>query len=135
MKRLKRILIHLVLFSLSMHAYGQEIESHLLDGTEIEYEYSGLGAVAVTFYDGLVKFKWVSGPSAGRGGQDFIYRARKIDDDTYLVNWHEPVKQDFVSLIINYGTEKVYGSALVRYATEKEKIIFKEAKLLRTTRK
>ena len=117
-----------------MVSYGQNTESHILDGTEVEYTYPDEGTVVVTFYDGLVKFNWIAGPFSGASGSDFIYRARQIAEGEFFVNWHESSTQDFVNLLINFNTGKVYGSALLRYATENESIIFDAAEIQRADR-
>ena len=127
-------LLCFILSSIPLFSYGQNTESHILDGTEIEYIYPDEGTVVVTFYDGLVKFKWITGPFSGESGRDFIYRARKVSDDEYFLNWHESDSQDFVSLLINFDTKKVYGSALLGYASEDVSIIFDEANIQRVER-
>ncbi len=116
-------------FSISL---SPKIQSHILDGTEIEYTYPDEGAVVVTFYEGLVKFNWIAGPASGEKGGGHAYRARKISDDEYFVNWHELDTHDFVTLLINFKTKKVYGSALL---AKDESVIFDEAKIQRFKRK
>ena len=76
---------------------AQEVQSHLLDGTEIEYTYPDEGTVVVTFYEGHMKFNWIAGPFRGAAGSDFVYRARQTGLQQYLVNWQEPESGDFVT--------------------------------------
>ena len=128
------ILLSIVFSIVSLPSLAQNNEFQLLDGTEIEYTYTDGGAVIVTFYDGLVKFRWIAGPNEGATGEDFDYRTHKISDDVYLVNWQMLDAQNFVNLLINFETNMLYGSALMAYATEQEFIIFDEAVITRIER-
>lgn len=131
---MKRTTVSLsIIFSLFFSiSYGQKLQSHILDGTEIEYTYPDEGTVVVTFYEGLVKFNWIAGPSSGEKGGGHAYRARKVSDDEYFVNWYELDTHDFITLLINFETKKVYGSALL---AKDESVIFDEAKIRRVKRK
>ena len=128
------IFLSIVFLIVSLPSLAQNNEPQLLDGMEIEYTYTDGGAVIVTFYDGLVKFRWVAGHNQGATGEDFNYRTHKISDDIYLVNWQMPDEQNFVNLLINFETNSLYGSALMAYATEQEFIIFDEAVITRIDR-
>lgn len=46
-----------------------------------------------------------------------------------MVNWHEPKKPDFTSLVIDLGRKTLYSTAILRYGTEAEMIHFKEASI------
>ena len=105
-----RLVFFALLCLISSLSFGQEVQSHLLDGTEIEYVYPDEGTVVVTFYDGFVRFNWIAGPFTGANGSGFIYRARKTGHEEYLVNWQESDSHDFVTLLANFDTKKVYGS-------------------------
>ena len=109
-------------------------ETPLLDGTELEYRYSDGGAVVLTFYDGLLRFRWIAGPSAGATGEDFPYRARMIADNVYVINWHMTDAKNFVTLIVNLQSNSLYSSALMGYESDQEQILFDEATIERVER-
>lgn len=113
-------------------SHGQNVQSHLLDGTEIEYTYPNEGTVIVTFHEGLLDFKWIAGPFSGEHGGGHVYRARKISNDEYLVNWYELDTHDFITLLINFANKKVYGSVL---SGKDASVIFDEANIQRVVRK
>lgn len=101
----------------------------VLDGTQILYTYSELGTVHVSFDNGRVSFKWIAGALKGEAGEDFAYRARKVGDDQFLVNWHEPDAHGFVTLYIDFKTGRVHSSVLAAYASDDEQILFHSASI------
>ncbi len=113
---------------------GQEEEPQLLDGAELEYSYTDGGAVVLTFYGGLLKFRWIAGPFTGETGEDLAYKVRSVGDDIFLVNWHDTEGQTFVSLVINFQSNKLYSSALLEYQTDQELALFDEATIERVQR-
>jgi len=115
-------------------SFGQDNAPQLLDGTELEYTYSDGGAVVLTFYDGLLKFRWIAGPFEGVTGEDLAYNARAVADDIFLVNWHDLDGPSFVSLVINLQQNTLYSSALLGYQTDGELSLFDEATIERLER-
>ncbi len=95
-----------------------------LDGTRMVYTYPEMGTVRVAFAGGRVSFEWLAGPLEGESGRDFAYRARKVGDDQFFVNWHEPDARGFVTLHIDFETERVRSSVLAAYATDDEQVFF-----------
>ena len=91
------------------------------------YTYKELGTVQVSFDRGCVSFKWIAGALKGEAGEGFQYRARKVGDDRFLVNWHEPHAHAFVTLYIDFGAGRVHSSVLAGYAGEDEQILFHSA--------
>ena len=100
---------------------------HLLDGVSFDYFYKGGGGLNIAFAKGELAFEWIKGPRKGNKAGNIPYQSRLIGDDMYLVNWHQPDKPDFVSLIVNLKDKKLYSSAILRYASKNEMIHFKEA--------
>jgi hypothetical protein len=95
-----------------------------LDGTRMVYTYPEMGTVRVSFADGSVSFEWIAGALEGESGTDFPYRARKVGDDQFFVNWHEPDTRGFVTLLINFQAQRVCSSVLAAYATDGEQVLF-----------
>lgn len=98
-----------------------------LDGTVLEYTYSEMGTVRVSFNNGKVAFDWVAGPLKGEAGKDFAYRARKVGNDQLFVNWHEPDARGFVTLYIDFEAGRICSSVLAAYASSDEQVLFHAA--------
>ena len=108
---------------------------HLLDGAEFEYYYQNGSAVAISFYSGKLKYKWIAGVFEGVEEKDLAYDSRKIGEDLYLVNWHDKNNSNFVTLIVNLQQNVLYSSALVYYGTEREIALFDGAIIEHVMRK
>lgn len=100
---------------------------HLLDGTSFQYFYKAGGGLEIAFADGKLQYEWISGPRKGNHAENIPYQSRIIGDDMYLVNWHQPDKPDFVTLVINLRKQVLFSSAILRVGSENEMIHFKEA--------
>ncbi len=98
--------------------------SHLLDGTIMQYTYSEMGTVRVSYENGCIGFEWIAGPLQGGTGDGFTYRAREIGENRYFVNWHEPELPGFVNLYIDFEAGHVHSSVLAAYASDNEQIHF-----------
>lgn len=108
---------------------------HLLDGTSFEYFYEAGGGLKIAFADGMLQYEWISGPRKGNHAENIPYQSRLIGDEIYLVNWHQPDKPDFVSLVDDLGLKRLYSSAILRYGSGNEMIHFKEAEIKHIERK
>jgi hypothetical protein len=111
-----------------------EAGAGLLDGTLMSYSYPEMGTVRVTYRNGRVSFEWIDGPLKGQAGEDFAYRARKVGDDQFFVNWHEPDAHGFVTLHIDFQRGAVHSSVLAAYATDDEQVLFHRASIHRVER-
>lgn len=126
---MKKILIGAALICFcamtSVTAKAQDIDTPpLLDGTEVTYFYqNGMGA-HIEFYDGKLKYEWVSGPRKGKGNKDLEYRSRKIGEKIYVINWLEESHPDFMTLIFNFENNVMYSSGILRFSTEQQKVAF-----------
>ena len=61
-----------------------------------------MGTVKVSYREGCVSFGWTDGPLKGEGGEGFAYRARKVGEEQFFVNWHEAEAHGFVTLQIDF---------------------------------
>tara|TARA_A100001037_G_C14647027_1_gene412744 strand:+ start:75 stop:428 length:354 start_codon:yes stop_codon:yes gene_type:complete len=98
-----------------------------LDGTRMVYTYPEMGTVRVSFAGGSVSFEWLAGLLEGQSGSDFPYRARKVGDDQFFVNWHELEAHGFVTLHVDFQAERVRSSVLAAYATGNEQVFLHSA--------
>ena len=103
--------------------------SHLLDGTTMQYTYSEMGTVRVSYENGCIGFEWIAGPLQGETGDGFTYRAREIGENRYFVNWHEPELPGFVTLYIDFEVGQVHSSVLAAYGSDDEQIHFDTASI------
>ena len=113
---------------------AQEADPHALDGTELEYTYTDGGSVILTFYDGLLKFRWIAGPNEGATGEGFEYNGKMIGDDRYMVVWQMAEARNYLTMVIDLRRRALYTSALMGYGTEQEGVLFDEATIHRVER-
>lgn len=98
---------------------------NLLDGTRINWTYNSSGAsMALSFQNGLAEYIWTAGSRQGRSAKDIPYNSRKIGEDMYLINWVQPEKPDFITLIFDFENDAAYSSGLIGYGTERQRNLF-----------
>jgi hypothetical protein len=124
----------LVTVSFTARVIAQEADQNGLSNIEIEYTYPELGTVVLRIGDGELGYAWTSGPSAGNEASNRAYRSRKIGNELYLVNWHDPEKEDFVVLVIDLGASMVHGTAFWAYQTNSPGTFFGKAVISRMER-
>jgi hypothetical protein len=105
-----------------------------LDGTLLEYTYDALGTVRVTFKTVRVGFEWLAGPLQGEKGEGFEYRALRLGDQQFFVNWHEPDVPGFVTIVYDLANGTACSSVLAAYGTEAEQRFFETATINRVER-
>lgn len=84
-----------------------------LSGVMIQYTYSGGNEFAVKFENEGVSFQNRSGSSPDRWMGSFEYNHLITESNEHLVSWYEPDKGDYVTLLMNFETKTVYGSAII----------------------
>ncbi len=102
-----------------------------LDGTLLEYTYEELGTVQVIFKSGRIAFEWIAGPLKGEKGENFEYRSKRLADQQFFVNWHEPDARGFVTVVYDLNKGTVCSSVLAAYGTENEQRLFETATIHR----
>ncbi|MEM1434270.1 MAG: hypothetical protein AAGG11_09470, partial [Pseudomonadota bacterium] len=102
-----------------------------LDGYELQYRYEDGGEVVLSFYDGLVKCKWLKGPMTGTKQDDLPYQIQAIDEQVFLVRWHNVDAGSFVTLYIDLAGKRIFGSALIGYRSEEPVELFDSATITR----
>ncbi len=117
-------------FSQNGNSNGAATE-HLLDGTALDYVYENGGGIAISFYEGKLKYKWTAGPRKGNGNQDLVYRSREIADKIFVVSWLEQSHPDYVTLIFNFTNNTMYSSGILRYGSENQKVVFDRGRIER----
>ena len=112
------------LLSLSSFAQAKN-ENHLLDGTSIDYVYKTAGAVHVELSDGQFHWHWKADGNTGSAP----YRAQKLGDKTYMVNFKVAGNSNFVTIVFNFGKKVFYTSALFAPKTKDEQILFETGRI------
>ncbi len=114
------ILMLLVGFAVPLHAATSlDKEEHLLNGTSFTFQYQNAGAMDVSFADNQLTYKWIAGRNAQEPQQSYAYKSRKLDTDMYLVNWHEPDKKNYVTMVFNFKNNTCAVSVISKYGNEK----------------
>ena len=83
--------------------------------------------VVLSFYDGLLKYRWVAGPFKGRTEIDLAYQSRELREGQYVVNWHDMQNSNFVTLVIDLSRNALQASAILDYGGENELLLFDTA--------
>jgi hypothetical protein len=102
-------------------------EPQSLDGIEVDYTYSGGGRVILSFYDGYLRYRWLSGPFEGVEESDLKFQSKKIGAEKHMVSWHDTKNFNFATLIFDFDEKVVHSSALIYYGTENEVSSFDQA--------
>ena len=113
---------------------GAGSSSTLLDGIELQYKYEDGGEVVLSFYDGHVRFEFLSGPLAGTKFSDLAYLSRALDEQVYLIRWHNKEVGSYVTLYIDLPGKRVFGSALIEYSSDNPVDLFDAAIISRVSR-
>ena len=111
-------------FTTAAKAQDQD-NKHLLDGTNIIWTYTSSGSgMTLTFENGLASYEWIKGSRKGRSAKDIPYQAREISDNVFLLNWVQPEKPDFITLIFDFNQNIAFSSGLIGYGTDRQRNLF-----------
>lgn len=102
-----------------------------LDGTRITYLYTSGRSYNVKFDPAGVSYRYLSGSKPETWWGPFPYQAFEVEDNVYLASWFEAGYGDYVTLLINFNTKLIYGSAILNG----EQVHFHGAKLLGVERR
>ena len=84
---------------------------HLLDGTSMDIYYENGYSFHDEFKDGQITFKGIAGPYPHGSGQE-SYKAKKIADKIYVVNFLVTSSHSFNTLIFNFNQNILLASAI-----------------------
>ena len=104
-----------------------DTNNQAFDNVELDYTYSGGGSITATFEKGLVRYRWLSGPFQGVEERDLKYQSKRMGDNAFVINWHDKVNFNFVTLFIDLTNKLVQSSALLYYGTPNEVTSFDTA--------
>ena len=101
--------------------------NQLMDGTTIDYTYSGGLHFIVAFRDGLASYRAVGETDGVSDANDNIpYQAREIRPGLVHTVWHETDIGDLVSLVIDLDAQKIYSAALLGYPADDRMLHFED---------
>ncbi|MDJ0630213.1 MAG: hypothetical protein QNJ44_18305 [Rhodobacter sp.] len=109
--------------------------AELMDGTTIDYIYSGGLHFVVSFRDGLASYEAI-GDTGGVSSRnsDIPYRSREIRPGLIHTVWHEESIGDLVSLVIDLDAGKIYSAALLGYPADDRMLHFEDGVIVEMTR-
>ncbi len=99
-------------------------DGHHLDGLSLTYYYQTGWAVSMSFDDGRMRYEWIAGPPQGDSNADLAYHSRKVGPNTYLINFHEADRSNFVTLLLNFDQNVMASSGILGYGADEELIHF-----------
>lgn len=112
------------LFSTGIYAADNTKREHLLDGSSMNYYYQSGNGIHMAFYNGLLKYEWITGSRKGNNNKDLAYQSRKIGPKMYLVSWLEEAHPDYITLIFNFDSGVMYSSGIARFGSKNQFIVF-----------
>ncbi|XPF95981.1 MoaF-related domain-containing protein [Colwellia sp. RE-S-Sl-9] len=125
MKKLMLIFIFaFTFFSTGANAADNKKPEHLLDGSSMNYYYQTGNGIHMEFYDGMLKYEWITGSRKGNSNKDLAYQSRKIGPKMYIVSWLEEAHPDYVTLIFNFDSGVMYSSGIARFGSKNQFIVF-----------
>ena len=98
----------------------EETMTRALNGTTISYLYANGLSFAVRIEEAGVSFRRLHGQPGAWVGQ-YPYQAFEVADDIYMLTWYEQDTGDFVTLVIDFNNEILYGSAY--FAADKSSML------------
>ncbi len=130
---MKILLITLIItfFTTSVQASGLSLLTRKLNGTNITYNYTSGRSYNVKFEKKGVSYRYLTGKKPGTWWGPFPYQAFEIENDVYFASWFEKGYGDYVTLLVNFNNNLLYGSAIL----SAENVHFHGAKIINVQRK
>ncbi len=88
-----------------------------LIGVETHYTYSGGNEYVVKFEEDGLSYQYRSGSAPEQWWGKFQYNHMMTDKNEHFVSWFEPGYGDYVTLLINFEDDLIYGSAIIKGKT------------------
>ncbi|MDQ7084592.1 MAG: MoaF N-terminal domain-containing protein [Sulfurovum sp.] len=130
---MKLFVTMLLLFisSIALEASELSLPTRDLNSTNITYNYTSGRSYNVKFEEKGVSYRYLTGSKPEKWWGPFPYQAFKIENNVYFTSWFEKGYGDYVTLLINFNNNLLYGSAILS-----GKIVhFHGAKLVKVNRK
>jgi len=129
MKTLISIFLSFVLTT-AVQAAELSLPTRDLNGTDITYDYTSGRSYNVKFEEAGVSYRYLTGSKPEKWWGPFPYQAFQIEKNEYLASWFEEGYGDYVTLLINFNNNLLYGSAIL----SGKKVHFHGAKIVKVNR-
>ena len=112
---MKKLVLPFILCFFSYAAQGEAVTSLTkdLDGKAITYVYSGGRSYQIKFAEAGMSYRYLSGSKPEKWWGQFPYKALLTDQGEYFVAWYEEGYGDYITLLINFKTNILYGSGIL----------------------
>lgn len=84
-----------------------------LNGVSITYDYTNGRSYGVRFEEAGASYQFLSGSKPDKWWGPFPYQAFEIEKDVFMAAWFEEGYGDYVTLLINFNNNLIYGSAIL----------------------
>jgi hypothetical protein len=69
----------------------------------------------------------------GAFGRNLDFMSRRIDDEIYLISWHDTSNAFYMTLVLDMQNNKEYFTSIIGYANESPRTSFLEADIVKVT--
>lgn len=118
-------------FIATVNASELTLPTRKLNGTSISYDYTSGRSYDVKFQDEGVTLRFITGSNPKKWWGPFPYQAFEPEENVYFVSWFEEKYGHYVTLLINFNNNLLYGSAILSGKT----VHFHGAKIVKVNRK
>ena len=106
-------LLAVILFSSSLFAAELSSPTLKLNGTNITYNYTSGRSYIVKFEEKGVSYRYLTGSKPEKWWGPFPYKAFETSTNEFLASWFEKDFGDYVTLLVNFNNNLLYGSAII----------------------
>lgn len=110
---MKTLAILLMLFFSAPHAAELSQPTRKLNGIDMTYNYTSGRSYNVKFEEKGVSYRYLTGSKPEAWWGPFPYKAFEIDNNEFYASWFEEDYGDYVTLLINFNNNLLYGSAIL----------------------
>jgi len=110
---MKTLAILLMLFFTAPHAAELSQPTRKLNGIDMTYNYTSGRSYNVKFEEKGVSYRYLTGSKPEAWWGPFPYKAFEIDNNEFYASWFEEDYGDYVTLLINFNNNLLYGSAIL----------------------
>ena len=118
-------------FSMQLNASELTPLTPELNGTDITYNYTSGRSYNVKFEESGVSYRYLTGSKPEKWWGPFPYQAFEVEKNVFFTSWFEEGYGDYVTLLINFNNNLLYGSAIL----SGKEVHFHGAKIVKINRK
>ncbi len=122
-----------LLMFLTYAGFASAEESSGIPNSEIHSLQKNGNLIIYTFQDGKLEYRFADGPMKGAFARNLDFVSRRIDDDIYLVSWHDTNNAFYMTLVLDMKNNKEHFTSIMGYANESPQTNFLEADIIKFT--